>query len=383
MDSRSAISFLRSTASCLIPALAIGLWSVGASAQIPAPKVEFHEVEPTDIRQWNNFSARISPVENVEIRPLVSGRIHKVYVNEGEIIEKGQALFLIDPRPFEAANKKAEANLATAKARARLSAQELKRSHELLNSNLISQSIFDEAFTADEVAKAAISQAESQLMEATLNLEYAHIVAPISGRVGRAELTVGNVVGAGPSAPVLTTIVSNSKVYAEFRVNEQAYLNLIIDGAAPSKMPVQLVLQDEANTILQGKLHAFDNHLDAGSGTIRARAIFDNASGVLTPGMYANVLLGSASKQSVYLIPERAIGTNQDKKFVYVIDDQNLVQYREVKLGKQYLSERIILSGIEQGDRVAVNSLTHIRPQTAVEPIPSASQKDLASSYDF
>ncbi len=355
-------------------------WASSAYAQMPPPKVEFLEMASSSIRQWVSYSGRISPVESVVVKPLVGGRIDQVLFNDGELVERGQALFVIDPRPYEAAVKQAEALLETAKAKVRLATQELKRSQELLVGSLISQSIYDESLTAKDVAVAAVLQAESQLLSANLNLEYAHIVAPISGRVGRAELTVGNIVAAGISAPTLTTIVAQSQVYAEFRVDEQSYLDLLQNSPSPAKMPVLLTLANAVAHSHKGYLHAFDNHIDSASGTVRARALFNNEDGSLIPGMYASIEVGSALKQSAYLIPERAIGTDQDRKFVYIIDDQNHVQYRQVDLGQQFQGQRVVHSGLANGDRVAVNGLSRIRPQALVEPVPAVTQKSIAIS---
>ncbi|WP_075186503.1 efflux RND transporter periplasmic adaptor subunit [Teredinibacter haidensis] len=355
-------------------------WMPLAHAQMPPPKVEVIKVSASEIRHWDHFSGRISAVESVEVRPLVGGRIDQILFKDGQLVKRGQALFVIDPRPFEAAVKQAEATLSTAKAQARLTRQEHTRSQELLDNKLISQSIYDEALTANDVAKAAVLQAEGQLLNANLNLEYAHIVAPISGRVGRAELTAGNIVGAGPSAPLLTTIVAESQVYAEFRVDEQSYLDLLENAQAPSDMPVFINLSNNAQTVYEGHVHAFDNQLDAASGTIRARAVFNNTDGVLIPGMYANVRIGSAIKQQVYLVPERAIGTNQNRKFVYIIDEQNLAQYREVTLGDQFKGQRVVRSGLTVGEHVAVNGLSHIRPQAPVDIAPASLQEVAASS---
>ena len=241
-------------------------------------------------------------------------------------------------------------------------------------------SLYDSAIAASQVSQAEILQAEGALREAELNLEYAHITAPISGRVGRAELTVGNIVDAGVNAPVLTSIVASNQLYAEFRVNEQTYLEIMRNTDHSARMPVHLSLSDSSESNYRGYLHAFDNHLDSASGTIRARAIFDNKDGILTAGMFANIQLGSADTQVSLLVPERAIGTNQDKKYLYVIDEKNTVQYRDVVLGQQYQGQRIILSGLVGGERVAVNSLSHIRPNIEVSPVEVSSQERLAAN---
>src|SRR5690606_26128992 len=241
-----------------------------------ALSVEITVLEPQAIRRWTSFSGRLSAVESAAIKPLVSGTIHQVLFEEGQLVKKGDPLFLIDPRPHQATLKRAEAQLATARSRAKLAEDELQRAQQLVASKLVSQSIFDAAVSDSQVAQAAVLEAESVLSQATLNLEYAHITAPISGRVGRAELTVGNVVDAGANAPVLTTIVAADRLYAEFNVNDQADLQTLRNGQQPQAMPVELTLAGENSVTYLGRIHAFDNRLDTASGTIRARAIFEN-----------------------------------------------------------------------------------------------------------
>lgn len=353
----------------------------------PAPSVEVAQLIPQEIRTWTRFSGRLTPVESVEIKPLVSGTIQQVLFEDGQVVQKGDPLFVIDPRPHQAQLQRAEAELSTAKSRARLARDELERAKQLLENKLISRSIFDSAFNDDQVAQAAVQAAESAVQQARLNLEYAHIGSPIKGRVSRAELTVGNVVNAGVNAPVLTTVVADDALYAEFNVDENTYIQSVRHIQRQEKMPVQLTLasddkdadDENGKRIYEGHIHAFDNRLDVASGTIRARAIFANIDNTLTPGMYANISLGAAATTEALLVPERAIGTNQNRKFVYVIDENNTVNYREVLVGGHYLSHRIILNGLQPGERIAVNSLSHLRPSTVVNPVTVETLNQLAA----
>lgn len=350
-------------------------YTTGASADNdpqaapPAPNVEVTELTPLEIRTWTQFSGRLTPVESAEIKPLVGGTIQQVLFDEGQTVQKGDPLFVIDPRPHEAQLQQAEAELATAKSREHLTRDELERARQLLDGKLISRSIFDTATSDHQVAQGNVKAAESAVSQARLNVEYAYIRAPISGRVGRAELTVGNVVGAGANAPVLTTIVADDRLYAEFNVDEQTYIRSVRSIQQQEEMPVELTLAGDEAHVYRGHIHAFDNRLDVASGTIRARAIFTNTDGALTPGMYANISLGSANTQAALLVPDRAVGTNQNRKFVYVVDAQNTVQYREVTLGNHFQTHRIVLSGLEAGERIAVNSLSHLRPSVVVNPV--------------
>lgn len=334
----------------------------------PAPSVEVLVLQPEPIRSWNQFSGRLAPVESAAIKPLVSGTIQKVLFTEGQQVKKGQPLFVIDPRPHQASVQRAQAQLATAQSRAKLAQDELARAEQLIGAKLVSQSVYDSALSANQVAQADVKQAEAALSQAKLDLEYAHISAPISGRVGRAELTTGNVVDAGVNAPVLTQIVANDKLYAEFNVDEATYVQLVRNTQNVQAMPVELSLAGDSTTNYQGHIYAFDNRLDADSGTIRARAIFDNKDGALTPGMFANVRLGSAEKSDTLLVPERAIGTNQSKKFVLVVDETNTANYREVVLGDHYQGQRVVLSGIQAGEKIIINGLSHVRPKSVVNP---------------
>ncbi|PHQ57141.1 MAG: efflux transporter periplasmic adaptor subunit [Porticoccus sp.] len=247
---------------------------------------------------------------------------------------------------------------------------ELARASKLVERKLVSDSIYDAAKNEYQVASAMIREAESAVVRTELDLQYAHNKAPFSGRISRAELTVGNLVEAGGSAPVLATLVSNRRLYAEFNVDEQTYLRSIRTTGNTASMPVELTLAND-DRVYRGKIHAFDNQLDISSGTIRARAIFDNTDGALTPGMYANVQLGAATEVEVLLIPTGAVGTNQDKKFVYVVGEDYIAAYREVTLGQYHKGQRVVLSGLQPGDQVVINGLAHIRPGMPVDPTPA------------
>jgi len=345
-----------------------GANAAAPAAVPPAPAVDVVVVQPQEIRTWANFSGRLSPVESAAIKPLVSGTIQQVLFKDGQLVTKGQPLFVIDPRPHQASVQRAQAQLATAQSRAKLARDELNRSQQLIAAKLVSQSIYDSAVSSDQVAQAAVQEAEAALNQAKLNLEYAHISAPISGRISRAELTVGNVVEAGPNAPQLAQIVANDKLYAEFNVDEATYIQFVRNTKSVDKMPVELTLASASNVSYQGHITAFDNRLDTNSGTIRARAVFDNSDGALTAGMFTNIRLGSADKSATLLVPEKAIGTNQSKKFVLVVDEKNIATYHEITLGDHYEGKRVILSGVNAGDKVIVNGLSHVRPNTPVNP---------------
>lgn len=344
----------------------------------PAPQVEVATLEPVEIRAWNEFSGRLAPVESAAIKPLVSGTIQQVLFEEGDWVEQGTPLFVIDPRPHEAALAAAEAQLITARSRAQLAKDEFERAGQLLESKLLSQSLYDAAESTLRVEQAAVREAESRVKQARLNLEYAHVSAPVSGRISRAELTVGNVVEAGPNAPVLTTIVADDRFYAEFNVSEPLYIELMRASKDPRAMPVELTLANDAQRY-HGHIHAFDNQLDTRSGTIRARALVANSDGALTAGMYATVRVGAAQTTRALLVPERAIGTNQSHKFVYVVGDDKVAQYRQVTLGGQYEGQRIVVDGVEAGEQIVVNGLARVMPNTPVDPVPVSEAQAVAA----
>ncbi len=338
------------------------------SAAIPIPSVDVVTLQLQSIRSWSTFSGRLRAVDYVEVRPRVGGTIVKVLFKDGTLVKKSDSLFMIDPRPFKAEFSSARAELESAQSRATLTKQELMRAKGLVKKNAISQSRFDTAKSDYQMAMASINSAKARIRRAHLDLEYAHIKAPVSGRISRAEITEGNVIEAGPNAPVLTTIVSIDQLYAEFDVDEQTYIKTWRQSTGDA-MPVELTLTSDDSVVYQGMIHSFDNQLDTASGTIRARAIFDNKDGVLVPGMFVAVRLGAPSEQSTLLVSDRAVRTDQDKKYVYIVTPHKKVAYREVTLGEPREGQRVVLSGLAPGDLVLVNSLQRVRPDMEVQPV--------------
>ncbi len=333
------------------------------------PSVDVEVLAPDVMRIWNEFSGRLEAVDHVEIRPRVSGEIVAVQFKEGSVVEVGDPLFIIDPRPFEADVASAQASLQSARSQRDLAKVELERAQKLVKNGHISESVTDERRNAYKVAIANIESAKARLDQAELDLEYAHIKAPVSGRISRAEFTKGNLVEANLNAPVLTTIVSNKEIYAEFDVDEQTYLSTVRSMGQDEAMPVELRLAGDDAVIYHGHIHSFDNQLDIATGTIRARGIFENKDGVLIPGMYANVRLGSAAKQRLLLVSEKAIGTDQDKKYVYVVTPEGQVEYREIRIGRTINDKREVLFGLQAGEQVMVNSLQRVQPGMKVNPV--------------
>ncbi|WER48622.1 efflux RND transporter periplasmic adaptor subunit [Cupriavidus sp. WKF15] len=343
-----------------------------ANTPPPAPAIEVASVVGKTITEWDEFSGRIEAVDRVEIRPRVSGTIETVHFREGSIVKKGDPLFTIDPRPYAAEVARAEAALAAAQVRASHAQTEKARAQRLLDDNAISKREFDERINAASELSADVRGAQAALEVAKLNLSYTRIVAPVAGKVSRAELTVGNLVAAGAASPPLTTVVSVSPVYASFEVDEQSYLRYTAPGAGGGKdgLPVFLGLANEDGNPHEGKIHSVDNRLDTRSGTIRVRAVFDNADGRLLPGLYAKVKLGGGAPHDAVLINDRAVGTDQGKKFVLVVDQANKLTYREVDLGPTYEGLRVIRKGLKPGESIVVNGLQRVRPGDTVAPKP-------------
>ncbi|MGY2491377.1 efflux RND transporter periplasmic adaptor subunit [Cupriavidus sp. CP313] len=341
-----------------------------ATTPPPAPAVEVAAAVGQTITEWDEFSGRLEAVDRVEIRPRVSGTIETVHFRDGSIVKKGDPLFTIDPWPYAAEVARAEAALAAAQVRASHAQTEKARAQRLLDDNAISRREFDERVNAASETLADMHGAQAALEAARLNLGYTRIVAPVAGKVSRAEITVGNLVAAGAAAPPLTTVVSVSPVYAAFEVDEQSYLRYTAPGAAGGKdgLPVYLGLADEDGHPHKGKIQSVDNRLDPRSGTIRVRAVFDNEDGRLLPGLYSKVRLGGGAPHPAVLVNDRAIGTDQGKKFVLVADKANKLAYREVELGSTYEGLRVIRKGLEPGETIVVNGLQRVRPGDTVVP---------------
>jgi len=345
--------------------------SAPEAAAPQAMPVNVKVVAPEPVQIWNDYSARLEAVDFAEIRPQVSGKITELRFQDGQDVEEGDILYVIDPRPYKAAVNQAKAELDAAENQSALSWKELSRALELIKTNAISKRILDERASAHDIAEAAVKAAKARLDRAKIDLDYAYVKEPITGRVSRAEIKIGNLVEAGPAAPLLTSIVSTEGIYADFEVDEQTYLKYIRQNArnreAENKIPVKLKLGSD-DLAYEGFIDSFDNQIDPTSGTIRARALFENEDGALLPGMFASVQLGTPDMRDTILLDERAIGTDQDRKFVYIVNDQNMSEYREVKIGESIEGARIIRAGLSNGDRVITEGIIRLRPGMPVAP---------------
>lgn len=342
-----------------------------AAATAPAAaQVDVATVVSRDITDWQDYSGRLEAVDHVDIRPQVSGTLTSVNFKDGSYVNKGDVLFTIDPRPYAAEVERAKAMLTAADANVTYTAANLARSQRLISDSAISRNDYEQTQNAARAAVANQLAAQAALTSAKLNLEYTRITAPVSGRVSRAEVTVGNLVAAGGASQVLTTLVSTAHIYASFDVDEQTFLKYINPerSGKGSSAPVYLGLANETDFPRLGKVSSVDNSLNTSSGTIRVRAEFANPSGVLLPGLYARIRLGGGQPHPGILISAQAVGTDQDKRFVLVVDSNNKTAYREVKLGAQQDGLQVINSGLSAGDRIVVNGLQRIQPGDAVTP---------------
>jgi multidrug efflux system membrane fusion protein len=355
-----------------------------ASAATPALPVTVRTLAEQKVRIWSEFSGRLQAVDVAEIRPEVGGRITEVLFEDGQIVKAGDVLFVIDPRPYEAAVAHAEASLASARANAEFAKLDRDRAATLVTSHAVAQRDFDQRGNASRVADAAVQTAEADLERAKLDLEHAHVLAPIAGRASRPEITVGNLVQAGPNAPLLTTIVANDTIYAGFEVDEQTYVESIRDAAIgrdqERRIPVELSLPGDRGHVYHGTIYSFDNRIDAASGTIRARAKFNNTDGALLPGMFVSVKLAEGTERNELLVPDRAIGSDQSKKYVFIVGADDKVAYREVRLGKRVASQRVTLGGVQAGDRVVIDGVQRLRPNTLVAAQEAAPNIDFAAA---
>ncbi len=341
----------------------------------PAPQavpVTVVEVRPKPIRLWSEFSGRLVAIDRVELRPQVSGTITEIHFEDGQMVTKGDIVVTIDSRRYAAAVARAKAELREARHNVDLAKKQRDRAERLVAKGHVSQSVLDERINDHTVAISQVNSAKAKLEQVQIDLDYSSVRAPISGRLSRAEITEGNLVEAGPNAPVLTTIVATEGIYADFDVDERTYLrhmhSVAKAGGAVSTLPVELTIDAGELRTYYGHIHSFDNQIDPATGTIRARAIFTNEDGSLLPGIFAAVRLGSPEVEEVILLSTRAVGTDQDRKFVYVVNETNNVVYREVLLGASVGGERIILHGLEADELVIVEGLMKVRPGMNVAP---------------
>ncbi len=335
------------------------------TAAAPPVQVTVTDVAFKSLRQWDDFTGRLEPIDTVEIRPRVSGYIDGARFAEGARVSKGQVLFQIDPRPYQAEADRAAAEVARAKAQLDLAVVNRERGRRLIEQNALAQSEFDRLSSEERAAQANVSAAQAALQTARLNLQWTRVTSPIDGRVSKAIITRGNLV---TQASLLTTVVSDTPIYAAFNADEQTFLKYAA-AERGKESPVYMGLMTEDGYPHVGKLTFIDNALDAKSGTINGRAIFANADGKFTPGLFARIRLVSAESREVALAPDRAVATDLGKRYVVVVNGSNKAEYRPVEIGPLAGNLRIIRSGLKPGDRVIVGGLQKVKPGDTVAPV--------------
>jgi multidrug efflux system membrane fusion protein len=328
-----------------------------------------------NVSVWSGFSGRLEAVDHVDIRSRVAGTIQSVHFREGALVKAGELLLSIDSAPFRAEVDRATAQMLAAQARSEYAKTELERAQRLWSDHAIARHDLDESVNAARVAEADRLAARAALQTARLNLGYTEVRAPVAGRVGKLGVTRGNLVSAGPDAPVLTTLVSDNPIYASFDADEEAVsraLNELSGGADArtglARIPVRIETGDGAGASHAGHLQLIDNQVDARSGTVHVRAILENKDGTLMPGQFVRISLGQSRPHPALLVAERAIGTDQDKRFVMVVGNDGKAAYRQLVLGGSVGKQRIVTAGLRAGERVIVSGLQHVQPGVKVSP---------------
>ncbi|MBX6331802.1 MAG: efflux RND transporter periplasmic adaptor subunit [Gemmatimonadaceae bacterium] len=354
----------------------------------PPPQVTVARVIQREVADWDEFTGRLQAVDAVEVRPRVSGYIQRVTFKEGKEVKRGDVLFVIDPRPYQAELDRATAQLEEARTRAQLAEREVQRAQTLIARQAISREELDARTSAQAEAEAAVRAAAAAVESAKLNLDWTRVRAPIDGRVGRAEVTEGNLVQSSPpAATLLTTIVSVDPVYVYFDSDEQTYLKYTDPARHGNaqrwrdiRHPVYLGLANEDGFPHKGYVDFVDNRIDPTTGTIRARAVFSNAERIFTPGLFARVKLIGSQRTNVALVRDAAVGTNQDRKFVLVLKPDSTVDYRPVRLGRVVDGLRIVREGLAPGELIVVNGLQRVRPGMKVTATVTAMAPDTAGT---
>lgn len=334
-------------------------------ASTGVPPITAAEVIGRQVIETREFSGRLEAVERVEVRPRVSGFIASIHFKPGAEVKKGDLLFVIDPRPYEAEARRTEAAALAARARADLARTELARAEKLVAEKAIAQREADEKASGMKELDASARAAQAAYEAARLNVGFTRVHAPIDGRVGKAEITAGNLVDGNL---VLTSIVSSSPIYASFEGDEQSFLQVGSQARSGKPVTVRIGLANETGFPHQGELEFVDNRVDPTSGSVRMRAVFRNQDGALAPGLFARVQLEAAGDQGgnggepAALISERAVGTDQDRKFVYVVNGEGRAEYRTVRLGPVIDGLRVVREGVRPGEKIVVNGLQRVKP---------------------
>ncbi len=352
------------------------------AAAPPPPAVTVAQPTKRVVTDWDEFTGRFEAMEEVQIRARVGGFVNSIEFRDGDFVRPGDLLYVIDSRPFEAVALQADGQLADARAKAELARRELERALTLVTTSAVSESSVDQRRQTLQAAHAAEMQAEGALKAAKLNVEFTHVIAPIAGRISRHLVSVGNLVqGADGGATLLTSIVSLDPIYIYFDMDEATYLKynkLWFEGRRPSSRdtpnPVQVTLANETRPSHDGKMDFLDNRMDVSTATLRSRAIIPNKDLSILPGQFGRVrLIGSAPYEAL-LLPDAAIATDQSRKIVFVVNNENVVEVRPVVLGPLDDGLRVIREGLKAEDKVIIDGIQRARVNAKVAPHPSKAE---------
>ena len=342
----------------------------------PPPNVTVSKPVIEEVMEWDEYTGRLEAVDTVDVRARVSGYLESIHFKDGQTVKKGDLLFVIDPRPYQAELDRARAELRLAQARLSLAENDLKRAKHLLSARAISEEEADTRASDEQVAQATVEQAQADVNAAELNVEFTQVRAPISGLISRKNVTEGNLINGGTGGTLLTTIVSLDPIYCYFEADEQSYLrytNLEQEGMKPDSRtgenPAYMELSNETGYPHKGYIDFIDNRLDPNTGTIRGRGVFPNPDNTLTPGLFARMKIAGSGQYKALPVPDEAVGSDQSQKFVLVVDPEGTVEYRQVTLGPRVNGLRVIRQGVGPEDRIIVNGLQRAMPGMKVNPV--------------
>jgi RND family efflux transporter MFP subunit len=373
-------------------AVSVTAFATGCSHAAPPqasrpPQVSVAAVGCKDFVDTDEFTGRLEAVNTVEVRPRVSGYLESVHFKEGAIVHQGDLLFQIDPRPFQAEVDRLKGELAQAKAQLSRAQSDFQRAERLHNNNGMSEEEYDRRAAVRGEAEAHIASLQGALRGAELNVEFTRITAPITGRVSRAEVTEGNLVGSGPAQlKPLTTLVSLDPIYAYFDADEQTFLKYAHGvtqktvNAHELRTAALLALADEEGFPHTGRVDFVDNQVSSSTGTIRVRAAFQNKKLALTPGLFARIRLQGGGSYRGCFTKDEAVGTDLNQKFVLTVGKENKLEYRTVKLGPIHDGLRVVREGLQDGDLIVINGLQRVRPGMPITPMRASMSGDLDSS---
>lgn len=356
--------------------LTLGACNQDQAPPPPPPNVTVSKPVAEEIVEWDEYTGRLEAVDTVDVRARVSGYLESIHFKDGQTVKKGDLLFVIDPRPYQAELDRALAQSKLAKARLSLAENDLSRAKHLLSARAISEEEADTRASDEQVAEASVEQAEADVNAARLNVEFTQVRAPITGLISRKFVTEGNLINGGTGGTLLTTIVSLDPVYCYFEADEQSYLrytNLELEGKMPDsrkgESPAFMELSNETGYPHKGYVDFIDNRMDPNTGTIRGRGVFPNPDNTLTPGLFARMKITGSGQYKALLVPDEAVGSDQSQKFVMVVNPENMVEYRQVTLGPRVNGLRVIRQGVGPDDRIIVNGLQRAMPGMKVSPV--------------